>query len=112
MIAYMAISGRVLYIRIRATPFNISFVEVCAPTTAATDEKVEKFYGQIRTALEISHSQDIVFVAGDFTVKVGADCLDRDICGRHGLGKLIEPGERLLNFCRDCDLFITNTAFK
>ena len=113
MIAYRAISDRILYVRIRATPFNISFIEVYAPTTEATDEEVGKFYDQIRTALEIAHSQDIVFVAGDFNTKVSADCLDRDICGRHGLGTLNERGERLLNFCRDlCDLFITNTAFK
>ena len=112
MIAYRAISDRVLYVRIRATPFNISLIEVYATITEATDEEVEEFYDQIRTALEISQSQDIVFVAGDFNAKVGTDRLDSDVCGRYGLATLNERGERLLNFRRDHDLFITNTAFK
>ena len=112
MIAYRAISDRVLYVRIRAALFNISLIEVYAPTTEATDEKVEEFYDQIRTALEISQSQDVVFVAGDFNTKVGTDRFDPDVCGRYGLGTLNERGERLINFCRDHDLFITNAAFK
>ena len=92
MIAYRAISDRVLYVRIRAASCNISIIEVYAPTTEATDEKVEEFYDQIRTALEISQSQDVVFVAGDFNAKVGTDHLDPDVCGRYGLGTLNEPG--------------------
>ena len=112
MIAYRAISDKVLYVRIRATPFNISFIEVYAATTEATDEEVEGFYDQIRTALEISKSQDIVFVAGDFNAKVGTDFLCPEVCGRYGLGMQNDRGERLLNFCRDHDLFITNADFK
>ena len=88
MIAYRAIRDRVLYVRIRAAPFNTSLIEVYAPTTEATDETVEESYDQIRTALEISQSQDIVFVAGDFNAKVGMDRLDPDVCGRYGLGTL------------------------
>ena len=112
MVAYRVISDRVLYVRIRATPFNISFIEVYEPITEATDEEVEEFYDQIRTALEISQSQDIVFVAGDFNGKVGADFLCPEVYGRYGLAMQNDRGEWLLEICRDHDLFITNTAFK
>ena len=44
MIAYRAISNRVLYFRIRATSFDIFFIEVYAPTTEATDKEAEEFY--------------------------------------------------------------------
>ena len=91
---------------------NISFVEIYTLTTEDTDEGVEKFYKQIRTALETSHSPDIVFMADDFVVKVSANCFDRDTYGRHELGTLNERGETLLNFCRNHDLFITYAAFK
>ena len=93
IVAYRAISYRLLYVRIRVASFNVSYVEVYAPTTDATDEEVERFYDQIRTALEISPSQDIVFVAGDFNAKMGTDCLNLDVCGRYGLGTLNERGE-------------------
>ena len=95
MVAYRAISDRILYVRIRAAPFSVSFIEVYAPITETTDEEVEGFYGQIRTALQISPSQDIVFVPGDFNAKVGTDCIDPGVCSRHGLGTLNEWEERL-----------------
>ena len=112
MAAYRAISDRILYVRIRAAPFNISFIEVYAPTIEATDEEVEDFHDQIRSTIEISQSQDIVFVAGDFNAKVGVDCFCPNVYGGHGLGTQNDRGERLLDFCRDHDLFVTNTAFK
>ena len=92
MVAYRAISDRVLCVRIRATSFNISFIEVYAPTTEATDREVEEFYDQIRTALDISQSQDIVFVAGDSIAKVGADFFYSKVCGRCGLGMQNDRG--------------------
>ena len=42
--AYRAISDRVLYVGMIVTPF---YIEVCASTTEATNDKVEKFYDQI-----------------------------------------------------------------
>ena len=57
MVANRAISDRVLYVGIGATPFSISSIEVYAPTPEATDEEVEEFYDQFRTALELSQNQ-------------------------------------------------------
>ena len=84
--AYRAINDWVLYVRISATPFNISFIEVDAPTPQATDKEVEEFYDQIRTASQISQSLDTVFVAGDFNTKIGADRFYPQVWGRHILG--------------------------
>ena len=112
MVAYRAISDRILHVRFGATPFNIFVFEVYALTTETTEEEVKEFYDQIRTALEIFQSQDIVFVAGNFNSIVGADSFFLEVCGRHGLGMQNDRGQRLLNFCRSHDLFVTSTAFK
>ena len=112
MVAYRAISSRVLHFRFRAMPFNIFVFEVYALTTETTEEEVEEFYEQIRTAFEMSQSQDIVLVAGDFNARVGSDSFFLEVCGRHGLGMQNDRGKRLLNFCRGHDLFVTSTAFK
>jgi len=66
----------------------------------------------VQDALKGCPSQDIVFVAGDFNAKVGAQSFDNEVCGKYGLGTANEAGERLLDFCRDNDLYITNTAFQ
>ena len=48
---------------------------------------------------------------GDFNAKVGKEKF-KDIAGQHGLGKRNKRGERLLNFCEEKKLIITNTFFQ
>ena len=51
-------------------------------------------------------------MASDFNAKVSAGRFCPKVCGRRGLEMQNVSGERLLNFCRDHDRFITNTTFK
>lgn len=44
MMAFMAISDRLIYVHIQAKPFNLSLIQVYAPTTDATDEEMGEFY--------------------------------------------------------------------
>ncbi|CAH1258964.1 Hypp2118 [Branchiostoma lanceolatum] len=112
MLAYKAVSDRLLYVRIMASPFNLSFVQVYAPTADAQDEDVEAFYDQLQQTLQDCPSQDMVLVAGDFNAKVGAGRDEKEVCGPFGLGTANERGERLVEFCQDNGLYITNTGFK
>ena len=43
LVRYEPISDRVL-VRLKAKPRNISLIQVYGPTTAATDEEMERFY--------------------------------------------------------------------
>jgi hypothetical protein len=101
-----------VYVRIRSSPFNNSCIQVYAPTTDADEEEVEDFYAAVQAILDDCPSKDIVMVAGDFNAKVGANTLDSEVCGQYGLGELNGAGERLLNFCYDNNMYITNTAFQ
>ena len=73
---------------------------------------IEVFYNTAQSILHNCPNQDIVFVAGDFNAKVGANSFDSDICGKYGLGTSIDEKECLIDFCHDNDLYITNTAFQ
>ncbi|KAI8493303.1 hypothetical protein Bbelb_293070 [Branchiostoma belcheri] len=114
MLSYKAVSDRILLVRIMASPFNMYFIQVYAPTADAPDEEVEVFYEQIQQLLQECPSQDIAMVMGDFNAKVGADRLEAEVCGPYGLGTPNERGERLVEFCQDNGLIITgtNTVFK
>ena len=46
------ISSRLITIRLRATPFNITIVQACAPTTDYDDEKIEGFYEQLQEVVD------------------------------------------------------------
>ena len=44
LIGYKAVNDRIIYIRMKAQPVNITCVQVYAPTTSAETADVEEFY--------------------------------------------------------------------
>ena len=48
---------------------------------------------------------------GDLNAKVG-DTAQKNVTGRFGLGNRNEAGDRLIEFCRENQLVITNTQFE
>ena len=114
MISYQPVSDRILCVRINASPLNLSLIQIYAPTSDADVEEIEGFYGQLQDAFNRCPRQDVVMVAGDFflNAKVRANSLDSEVCGRFGLGTPNAAGNRLLDFCYDNHLYITNTAFQ
>lgn len=60
-------------------------------------------------------SREILIILGDFNEKIGSTKDDTHIgstVGRYGIGQRNDRGERLLNFCIDNNLTITNTVFQ
>jgi len=65
LLGYKAVSDRVLVARFQARPFNMSVVQVYAPTSDGTEEQVEQFYADLETTLDDIPKKDIVVIAGD-----------------------------------------------
>ncbi|XP_073841196.1 uncharacterized protein [Musca autumnalis] len=53
---------------------------------------------------------EITIVQGDFNAKVGQDIVP-GITGKHGLGERNERGSRMIQFCQEHNMKITNTMF-
>ena len=51
-------------------PFNITVIEVYAPTTNAKEAKVEWFYDDLQDLLELTPKKDVLFIIGDWNAKV------------------------------------------
>jgi len=51
-------------LRIKAKPFNVSLLQVYAPTLAASDEETDEFYTHLQQEINSLPSQDIIFVHG------------------------------------------------
>ena len=52
-------------------PFNITVIQVNAPTTNAEEVEVEWFYEDLQELLELTPKKYILFIIGDWNVKVG-----------------------------------------
>ena len=66
-------------------PFNITVIQVYAPTSNAEEAEVEWFYEDLKDLQELTHKKDVLFIIGDRNAKVGSQetC---GITGKFGLG--------------------------
>ena len=51
-------------------PFNITVIQVYAPTSNAEEAEVERFYEDLQDLLELTHKKDALFIIGDWNAKV------------------------------------------
>ena len=77
--------------------FNITVIQVCAPTSNAEEAEVEWFYEDLQDLLELTSKKDVLFVIGDWNAKLGSQEIP-GITGKFGLGVQNEAGQRLTEF--------------
>ena len=99
-----------IYVRFQGKPFNITVIQVYAPTSNAEEAEVEWFYEDLPDLLELTPKKDILFIIGDWNAKVGSQETP-GVTGKFGLGVQNEAGQRLIEFCQENALDIENTFF-
>ena len=92
-------------------PFNITVIQVYAPTSNAEEAEVEWFYEDLQDLLELTPKKDVLFILGDWNAKVGSQETP-GVTGKFGLGVQKEAGQRLTEFCQENALVIAHTLFQ
>ena len=92
-------------------PFNITIIQVYAPTSNAEEDEVEQFYGDLQDLLELKPQKDILFIIGDWNAKVGGQEIP-GVTGKFGLGVQNKAGQRLSEFFQENTLVIASTLFQ
>ena len=73
-------------------PFNITVIQVCAPTSNAEEAEVEQFYKDLQDLLELTPQKDILLIIGDWNAKVGSQETP-GVTGKFVLGIQNEQGK-------------------
>ena len=94
-----------------AKPFNITVIQVYAPTSNAKEAGDERFYEDLEDLLELTPKKDVLFIIGEWNAKVGSQETP-GTTGKFGLGIQNEAGQRLTEFYQDNALVIANTLFQ
>ena len=89
----------------------ITVIQVYAPNNNTEEAEVEHFYKDIQDLLELTPIKDVLFIIGDWNAKVGSQETP-GVTGKFGLGIQNEARQRLLEFCQENALVITNTLFQ
>ncbi|KAL4112803.1 hypothetical protein QTP88_016532 [Uroleucon formosanum] len=115
VLGYNTFNDRMMSVKLQATPVNTNIVQVYAPTSIASEEEMHHFYEQLTEVVRNIPTKELLFVSGDLNAKIDTTNNDghlRSVVGKYGIGVRNERGDRLMDFCIENNLFITNTNFK
>ena len=69
-IEYNLKNDRMISVRFQGKPFNITVIQVYAPTSNTKEAEVERFYEDLQDLLELTSKKDVLFILGDWNAKV------------------------------------------
>ena len=98
-------------VRFQGKPFNITVIQAYASTSNAEEAEVESFYEDLQDLLELTPQKYVLFIIGDWNAKVGSQETP-GVTGKFGLGVQNEAGQRVIEFCQENALVITNNLFQ
>ena len=104
-------SDRVISVHFQDKPFNITVMQVYAPTSNAEEAEVKRFYEDLLDLLELTPQKDVLFIIEDRNAKGGSQETP-GVTGKFGLGVQNEVRQRLIEFCQENALVIANTLFQ
>ena len=102
---------RMISVHFQGKPFNITVIQVYAPTSNAEEAEVEWFYEDVQALLELTPKKDVLFIIGDWNAKVGSQEIP-GVTGKFGLRVQNKAGQRWTEFCQENALVIENTLFQ
>lgn len=108
---FWCISDRLMLVRPRGKPYDTVVIQSDAPTSESNIVEIDEFYDQLEEALQQCKSHDIKVVMGDFKANIGQNKNGKTVAS-FSLGQKTERGDRLVEWCMENGLIITNTFFK
>ena len=85
-------------VRFQGKLFNITVIQVYAPTSNAEEAEVEQSYEDLQDLPELIPKNNILFIIGDWNAKLGSQETP-GVTGKFGFGVWNEAGQRLIEFC-------------
>ena len=65
-------NNRMISVCFQGKPFNITVIQVYAPTSNAEEAEVEQFYEDLQDLLELTPKKDVLLIVGDWNAKVAS----------------------------------------
>ena len=92
VLGYNLKNNRMISVRFQGKPFNITVIQVYAPTSNAEEAEVEWFHEDLQDLVELTPKKDVLFIIGDWNAKVGGQETP-EVTGKFGLGIQNEAGK-------------------
>ena len=103
-------NDKMISVHFQGKAFNITVIQVYAPTSNAKEVEVEWFYEDLQDLLDLA-PKDVFFIIGVWNAKVGSQEIP-GVTGKFSPGVQNKAGQRLTEFCQENALVIANTLFQ
>ena len=94
-------------VHLQGKSFNITGLQVYAPTTDVEEAEVDHFCEDLQDLLELTSKKDVLFIKEDWNTEVASQEIPRKTT-KFGLGVQNEAGQRLKEFCQESMLVIAH----
>jgi len=113
LLAWDLVNPRIARLRLKGRLPNISIITVYAPTIVAMDADKDSFYSDLEITIHKCPKRGFLIFAGDWNCCVSpTDPNVRDIVGPFIYGQRCSNGDRILQFVRSHNRFISKTIFQ
>ena len=68
-------NDRMISVHFQGKPFNITVIQVYAPTSNAEEPELERLYEDLQDLVELTPKKDVLFIIGDWNAKVGSQVI-------------------------------------
>ena len=92
VLGYNLKNNRMISVHFQGKPFNITVIQVYAPTTNAEEAEVDQFCEDLQHILELTPKKDVLFIIGDWNAKVGSQEIP-GVTGKFGCGVKMKQGK-------------------
>ena len=101
-------NNRMISVHFQDKPFNITVIQVYAPTTNAKEENNQTVLWRHTRPWRTNTTKDVLVILEDWNAKVGSQETP-GVTGEVSLGVQNETSQRLIEFCQENTLVIANT---
>ena len=108
---YSLKNDRMTFVHFQSKLFNITVIQIYAPTTNTEEAEVKRFYEDVQVLLELTAKKRCPFHHRGLECKSGSQQIP-GVTGNFGLEIQNETGQRLIEFCQENARFIANTLFQ
>lgn len=112
VISFTPVNARLCHMRMSTQFYNMTIVNVHAPTEDKDDEPKMIFYQQLAQIVEAAPTYDVKIILGDFNAQVGKEREYWGTIGRHSLHENTnDNGKKLIDFATGHDMVVSSTCF-
>ncbi|KAJ3590301.1 hypothetical protein NHX12_008254 [Muraenolepis orangiensis] len=114
LIAWEPVSSRLITESFRTNSRRVKahIIQCHAPANDAVDDVKAMFYDSLNHLLGRVGARDLIILMGDFNAKIGGwNEGYKEVMGKHGVGKMNENGEMVVETCVNNNLVIGGSVF-